>query len=854
LGRRGADCQNDRVLATRTVLFSDLRDYTQFVQRHGDAAAKQLISDYHRIVRAEIAKHEGAEIKTEGDSFYVVFPGAHAAVSAASAILREADRYSQRQPQRPLRIGVGIHAGEPQPHEGQYVGSAVIVAARLAQSAGAGDLLISDLVRGLLPRDGMPAMEERTGLVLKGLDDPPRAYAVRWPREAPAAMSIPAAEPGSRQVLCPEVVGRDRELASLTGFLAEARAGRGRTVLLAGKAGLGKSGCSGASARSCGPTGRACSRASARRSRRVGRSGRSSTRSWAPGSRCRRSSARAGPARSRSPRSSATGSMQRSLGVPVRVQAHRDHHLLEPGRMPDPWSARPAPLGHERWQAAALVRGLPAEQARPNAAAEREGRVHSLLAPEAQQPRSLAHDVELATALPVTRWLPPRVARKRKPDPFLVRVRQPTAVRIAAMTVRREDLVGHHAPPSSLPWNEDRSDPPSHRSRSLRNRRELHLGFGLMKVVHVATSDMSLRYLLLDQLVYLRSLGYDVSGVSGPGPWLNDVRTAGVPVDVVPLSRAIEPLRDLRAFVALVVHFLRTRPDVVHTHTPKASLLGQWAAFVARVPKRVHTIHGLYFPGHMRPERRWFYVLLERLQMRPAHAILSQNREDLETCRRDRICDISRLTYLGNGIDIERFHPRNRARRASIRQALGIADDRLVVGMVGRVVREKGYLEYFEAAARVRVAHPNAVFLAIGPYEPWKADAIAVDEIAAFGLGAALRLLGHRDDVEHLYAAMDLVTLPSHREGFPRSPMEAAATGLPVVVTDVRGCRETVIDGVTGHLVPARDPEQLATVIAALLADHAARARMGERGRRLAEERFDQGLVFERVAKAYEAL
>jgi len=247
MGRRGTDCQNGRVLATRTFLFSDLRDYTQFVQRHGDGAATQLISDYRRIVRAEIAKHQGAEIKTEGDSFYVVFPGAHAAVSAASAILREADRYSRRQPERPLRIGIGIHAGEPTPHEGQYVGSAVIVAARLAQSAGAGDLLVSDLVRGLLPRDGLPAMEERSGLVLKGLDDPPRVYAVRWPRDAaarepaPPISVIPASEPGSRQVLCPEVVGRDRELTSLKTFLAEAQAGSGRTVLLAGEAGLGKS-------------------------------------------------------------------------------------------------------------------------------------------------------------------------------------------------------------------------------------------------------------------------------------------------------------------------------------------------------------------------------------------------------------------------------------------------------------------------------------------------------------------------------------------------------------------------------------------------------------------------------------
>ncbi len=232
------------MLATKTFLFSDLREYTRFVEEHGDAAAATLIGDYRRIVRAEIAKHEGAEVKTEGDSFYVVFPGARAAVGAAQGILREAERYSQANPERPLRVGIGINAGEPQPHEGQYVGSAVIVAARLAQAATAGELLITDLVRGLLPRDGAQ-LNERVGLTLKGLDDPPRVFSVGWrvaaPRgAAPTEVAIEATAPVSRQVLSPIVVGRDAELASLTAALAEATSGRPRTVLVSGEAGLGK--------------------------------------------------------------------------------------------------------------------------------------------------------------------------------------------------------------------------------------------------------------------------------------------------------------------------------------------------------------------------------------------------------------------------------------------------------------------------------------------------------------------------------------------------------------------------------------------------------------------------------------
>jgi len=246
LGGQAHRCHTLAVLATRTFLFSDLRDYTRFVEKHGDEAARTLIADYRRIVRAEIARHEGAEIKTEGDSFYVVFTNARAAVACASAILREADRYSRDRPDRPMRIGAGIHAGEPVPHEGQYVGSAVIVAARLAQQAEAGELLVTDVVRALLPKSEAPRMSERAGLVLKGIADPPRVFSVTWrgadTRPASATeVAIEAAPTRSRQVLCPIVVGRDAELGALLAALTDAVSGRSRTILVSGDAGLGKS-------------------------------------------------------------------------------------------------------------------------------------------------------------------------------------------------------------------------------------------------------------------------------------------------------------------------------------------------------------------------------------------------------------------------------------------------------------------------------------------------------------------------------------------------------------------------------------------------------------------------------------
>lgn len=377
-----------------------------------------------------------------------------------------------------------------------------------------------------------------------------------------------------------------------------------------------------------------------------------------------------------------------------------------------------------------------------------------------------------------------------------------------------------------------------------------------MKVVHITTSDSSLRYLLFDQIKFLQQRGHEVSGISAPGPYVDELRAAGIPVVTVPLTRQITPVADLRALGELVWTFRQLRPDIVHTHTPKAGLLGEWGALLAQVPHRVHTIHGLYFPGHMRPGTKWRYAWLERIQMAPAKVLLSQNAEDIDTCVRERLCDPQRLRFLGNGIDVERFHPRNREGEAIARSraALGVPPGNLVVGMVGRMTGEKGYREYFEAAARIAVSRPDVTFLAVGTFEPWKPDAVSADEARSLGLGDRLLVLGHRDNMPDIYAAMDVLVLPSHREGFPRAPMEAAASGLPVVVSDERGCRATIVDGESGFLVPIRDAAALASAVSVLLGNPDLRRRMGARARALAEERFDQRIVFERVAAAYEEL
>lgn len=376
-----------------------------------------------------------------------------------------------------------------------------------------------------------------------------------------------------------------------------------------------------------------------------------------------------------------------------------------------------------------------------------------------------------------------------------------------------------------------------------------------IRVAHIATSDASLAYLLLNQLTHFRSAGYDVVGIAARGPYCDALEAAGVKFIEIPLTRRFGPLGDLRALFELYRILRRERFDIIHTHTPKGGLIGQYAALFARVPLRVHTIHGLYFPGFMKPEQRRFYVWLERITLAFSHYNFSQNPEDIPIAIAEGISKPDRLLQIGNGISMTRFDPArfDEVARREIRRELGFTDRELVVGMVGRLVEEKGYREAFEAARLVAERVPEARFIFVGNFEA-KPDAIAPDALERHGIAHVARFLGHREDVDRLYAAMDVFMLPSHREGMPRAVMEAAAMGKPCVVTDVRGCRQTVDHDVTGLIVPARDPRALAAALERLLRSPAERERMGAAGRAKARREFDETAIIDAILAAYRRL
>lgn len=380
-----------------------------------------------------------------------------------------------------------------------------------------------------------------------------------------------------------------------------------------------------------------------------------------------------------------------------------------------------------------------------------------------------------------------------------------------------------------------------------------------LKIAHVTTIDLSIRSLLLNQLLSLHAAGYEAAGISAPGPDVPAIEAAGVRHIAVPMSRNLTPFADLASLWRLYRIMRRERFAIVHTHTPKAGLLGQLAARLAGVPLVVNTIHGFYFHEHMRPAARRFYIAMEKLAALCSHAILSQNREDIRTGLDEGIFPERKVRHLGNGIDLSLFDPGavSAERLASLRAELRIPDGAKVVGFVGRLAaRRKGFLDFLAAGREVLRRQPGVRFVIVGESDHGKPDAVEPSAAEEFGIAEACRFLGRRENEElpAIFRLMDVLVLPSLFEGVPRVIMEAAAMGVPAVASDVKGNREAVADGRTGVLTPLGDVDSLARAILGILGDETRARAMGDAARAMALDQFDERKVFATVKEEYARL
>ncbi|MDH4282030.1 MAG: glycosyltransferase family 4 protein [Myxococcales bacterium] len=378
-----------------------------------------------------------------------------------------------------------------------------------------------------------------------------------------------------------------------------------------------------------------------------------------------------------------------------------------------------------------------------------------------------------------------------------------------------------------------------------------------MKVLHLCAVAFSLETLLLPQIDYLKSRGLTVEAVCSPDARVEALRRRGYTIHEVSIDRKIDPRRNSKSVLDLSRLMRAQKYDLVHTHAPVASVLGRVAAKLAGVRRIVYTAHGFYFHDDMPRQKYAFYHGIEKSLARITDRILVQSQEDYDTAITTRMGSAEKILYLGNGIDLNRFDPEVSAGedRTPLRESLGVPAARWpILGITGRITEEKGFRELAEALSLLREDFPLVHLIVIGGQLATERDSFQdqlVDFLGEHGLESHVTFTGFRSDVAELLSVLDLFVLPSHREGLPRSVLEAMAMELPVVATNIRGCREAVVDGVTGLLVPVKDGRRLARAIGRILAEPAIAERFGKAGRERVVTTFDERFVFARLENCY---
>lgn len=373
------------------------------------------------------------------------------------------------------------------------------------------------------------------------------------------------------------------------------------------------------------------------------------------------------------------------------------------------------------------------------------------------------------------------------------------------------------------------------------------------RVVLFANTDWYLYNFRLPLAERIRSEGIEVLMLSPPGKYGERLRAAGFRWEPVPMERrSLNPFRELALIGHLARRFREERPQIVHTFTVKCAVSGSIAARLARVPGRISAVTGLgYVFVSTKPRARWLRPVVQRLLRAGLSGsdslLILQNPDDVSRFRSAGIVDPERIRLiLSSGVDCERYSPASEGNRPA---------GALRVLFLGRLLWEKGIGEYIEAARILRDQGRPATFLIAGQPDPGNPGSVTEAEVEEWTREGLVEWLGHVEDVAALLHTVDVLALPSYYgEGVPRSLIEGAASGVPLVTTDMPGCREVVTHERDGLLVPAKDGPALARAIARLDDDPALARKLGRAGRAKALQEFDQRIVLDRTLAVYREL
>jgi glycosyltransferase involved in cell wall biosynthesis len=377
----------------------------------------------------------------------------------------------------------------------------------------------------------------------------------------------------------------------------------------------------------------------------------------------------------------------------------------------------------------------------------------------------------------------------------------------------------------------------------LRSRR-----YPRLAVVGITHSQTCL--VLRGRISALREAGFSVVLISSPGIFLDQLALEeGAEQWAIPMHRGISPFSDVVALVRLIRAIRSLRPDIAEFSTPKAGLLGSLAAFLCRVPTRLYMLRGLRLETAT-GLRRALLLFAERVAAACSHLVVCNSESLRRQARNLGIAPDRKLRLIGNGssngVDIVRFS----SGPDTLRPALGIPRGAPVVGFVGRLTRDKGVPVLIEAFCSILREMPDAWLLLVGWYDHSE-DALTPEERARIDRHPRIVRTGFVSDTAPYYRSMDVMVLPTWREGFPNVALESAASGIPVITTLATGARDAVVAGRTGLLIPTGNPRALASAVLRLLSDPELRREMGSAARHWVTEHFVESDVLGHTVALY---
>lgn len=379
------------------------------------------------------------------------------------------------------------------------------------------------------------------------------------------------------------------------------------------------------------------------------------------------------------------------------------------------------------------------------------------------------------------------------------------------------------------------------------------------KLIRITTIPASMRNLLRGQLKYM-SQYYEVVAISSDGNGemkamlheQGDVR--GI---VVEMKRHPSPWNDFKSLCKLVKVFHKEKPFIVHTHTPKAGLLGMVAARITGVPHRLHTVAGLPLLVHQGMGRKVLNIM-EKVTSACATQVLPNSYAMMRIMEEEGLCKSEKMCVIGNGssngVDTKHFSPDALAEsKSELRQKVGFEDDDFVFVFIGRIVKDKGMNELAHAISLLSDKELRFKVVLIGGFET-SLDPVTFDTTKVLKEHPHVKYLGGKRDVRPFLKMADALVFPSYREGFPNVVMEAGAMGLPAIVTDINGCNEIVVEGKNGRIIPPKDSDALANMMQWFIEHPVEVEAMGSNARQMVVERYEREFVWEELLKTYQAL